>query len=321
MDMNIVGLPPGFRDLLFEEAETRRRIENGFASVFESAGYREIVPSGVEFLEVYSRGKQGAKERSFKFLDRDDNVLALRADFTPGVARIVAGRLRELPRPVKIWYSGAVFRKADRHRGQFHEFCQIGAELIGVNTVARDAEILDVALKGLTGAGVADACVHVNHAAIFRGIVGALGLDPVSMGRVKSEIDRKDMRGLSARLEQLGVAAPLRTQVHTLSRCVGDAHVLDDAETAIDNEDAARGITELKQLAGLLSSWSDRIVFDLTEIDEMEYYTGTMFTFFSPSHPGELGKGGRYDGLLKEFGVDLPAVGFSMSLDRISECV
>jgi ATP phosphoribosyltransferase regulatory subunit len=46
-----------------------------------------------------------------------------------------------------------------------------------------------------------------------------------------------------------------------------------------------------------------------------------MFTFFSPSHSGELGKGGRYDSLLKEFGADLPAVGFSLSLDRISECL
>jgi ATP phosphoribosyltransferase regulatory subunit len=321
MEMNIAGLPPGFRDLLFEEAETRRRIENEFASAFRSEGYREIVPSGVEFLEIYNRGNQGAKEQSFKFLDRDDNVLALRADFTPGVARIVAGRLRELPAPIRIWYSGPVFRKADRHRGQFHEFCQIGAELIGVNTVARDAEILDVALKGLTGAGVTDACVHVNHAAIFRGIVAALGLDPASMEHVKSEIDRKDMRGLSARLEQLGVAASLRSQVNILSRCVGGAHVLDDAEKVIINDVARRGIAELKLLAGLLSQWSERIVFDLTEIDEMEYYTGAMFTFFSPSHSGELGKGGRYDGLLKEFGVDLPAVGFSMSLDRVSECL
>jgi len=321
MERNVIGLPAGFRDLLFEEAETRRRVENGFAAVFSSGGYREIVPSGVEFLDVYGRGNQGVKDRTFKFLDRDDNLLALRADFTPSVARIVAGRLRAGPLPIRLWYSGSVFRKADRHRGQFHEFSQIGAELIGVNSIARDAEVLDVALTCLMGAGVEDACVHVNHAGIFRGIVAALGLDARSLEKVKSAIDRKDMRTLGTRLEQLGVAAPVRSQVNTLSRCVGDAGVLAEASASVANDESLRAIGELVSLSGLLPQWASRIVFDLTEIDELEYYTGAMFNFFSPSHTGELGRGGRYDGLLKEFGADLPAVGFSLSLDRISECL
>jgi ATP phosphoribosyltransferase regulatory subunit len=52
----------------------------------------------------------------------------------------------------------------------------------------------------------------------------------------------------------------------------------------------------------------------------MEYYTGVMFTFLSPAHSVEVGRGGRYDSLMREFGVDLPAVGFSFSMDRLGEC-
>jgi ATP phosphoribosyltransferase regulatory subunit len=318
---NSIGLPGGFRDLLFEDAKSRRMIENTFAGVLAGAGYREIIPSGVEFAEIYARGHQSMHERTFKFLDREDNLLALRGDFTPAVARIVAGRLRDAPPPFRVWYSGSVFRKADRHRGQFNEFHQIGCELIGANATESDAEVLDVALRSLTGAGVADACVHVNHAGVFRGIVSALALDAGALATVKSEIDRKDMRALGLRLEEVGVAGVIRSQVAVLSRCIGDAGVLAGAAAAVDNPESAKAIRQLAELAGLLPEWKERIVFDLTEIDEMEYYTGAMFTFFSPSHSGELGKGGRYDGLLREFGADLPAVGFSLSLDRISECL
>jgi ATP phosphoribosyltransferase regulatory subunit len=321
MHRTITGPPRGFRDLLFGEAETRRRIEGQFAPVFAARGYREIIPSSVETMDVYTRGHQGVGKRTFRFLDRDDNLLALRGDFTPSVARIVAGRPSDFSFPVKAWYSGSVFRKADRNRGLFQEFCQVGAECIGVGTLTQDAELVDIALQGLTRSGVQDACVHVNHAGIFRGIVDALGLDEAARAKVKSTIDRKDMRALGTKLAELGIGAGQRLQVDALARCVGDAGVLETAAAALNNRESDSALGELATLAVLLSDWRERVVFDLTEIDEMEYYTGCMFTFFSPSHSGELGKGGRYDGLLREFGKDLPAVGFSLSVDRISECL
>lgn len=321
MARSVTGPPHGFRDLLFGEAETRRRIEREFSAVFAAGGYREIIPSSVEMMDVYTRGNQSVGERTFRFLDRDDNLLALRGDFTPAIARIVAGSPDDFSFPVKGWYCGSVFRKADRNRGLFQEFCQVGAEHIGVGTIAQDAALVDIALRGLARAGVDDACVHVNHAGIFRGFVAALDLDEAARAKVKSTIDRKDMRTLGRKLAELGIGAGPRSQVDVLARCVGNAGVLETAAGALNNRESDSALGELATLAVLLSDWRDRVVFDLTEIDEMEYYTGCMFTFFSPSHSGELGKGGRYDGLLKEFGADLPAVGFSLSVDRISECL
>jgi ATP phosphoribosyltransferase regulatory subunit len=321
MTRNVIGLPPGFRDLMFDEAESRRNIENKFAEVFGAARYREIIPSGVEMLDVYSKGHQGARDRAFRFLDRDDNLLALRADFTPAVARIVAARFRESSEPLRIWYSGPVFRKADRLRGQFHEFNQIGAELIGVPSIEGDAELLTIALNGMVGSGVKDACVHISHADIFGGIVRSLNLAGPSLARVKSEIDRKDMRGLADRLSELQTSSNFEEQFSTLAGCIGGVEVLDRAEKVLGNEESKRGLADLRRLDGFLDRLSDRVVFDLTEIDEMEYYTGAMFTFFSPSHSGELGRGGRYDTLLREFGAEFPATGFSLSVDRIAECL
>ncbi len=314
-----IGLPAGFRDLLFDESKKRRVVEAKLASVFERQGYGEVSPSGIEFLDIYARGNQGIKDKTFKFLDRDDNLLALRADFTPAIARIAAARLQNMPLPIKIWYSGSVFRKADLHRGRFHEFIQVGAELLGQNTAGTDAEVLNLAMLCLSALGIRDIQVHVNHAGIFRGIVNALKLDRQALKLVKSKIDRKDMRGLASRLETLGVAQDLRQQMECLSRSVGGLPVLATARSAITNPESRRAIDELAGLASSLESWKEHIVFDLTEIDEMEYYTGIMFEIFCPGLTSELGRGGRYDALLRDFGADMPAIGFSFSMDRLVE--
>jgi ATP phosphoribosyltransferase regulatory subunit len=321
MRRTIAGPPPGFRDLLFEEAAARRRVEKEFAAVFNERGYREIMPSSVESMEVYTRGHQGIGERTFRFLDREDNLLALRGDFTPSIARIVAGRQSEFTFPARVWYFGSVFRKADSHRGLYQEFSQVGAESIGTGSPEADAEILDIAIGGLTRAGVGDACVHVNHAGIFRGLVAALALDSAASATVKDAIDRKDMRALGERLDELRVDDEHRSQLHALAGCVGGIEVLGTADRALQNAEARAALKELTLLAKSLPQWRERMVFDLTEIDEMEYYTGLMYTFFSPSHSGELGKGGRYDDLLREFGADLPAVGFALSVDRVCACL
>ena len=149
--------------------------------------------------------------------------------------------------------------------------------------------------------------------------VNALKLDRKGLQLVKSKIDRKDTRGLAARLESLGVAQDLREQMECLSRSVGGMPVLAAARASMTNPESRRAIDELAELASLLKAWDRNIVFDLTEIDELEYYTGVMFEFFSPNLTSELGRGGRYDSLLREFGADMPAVGYSFSMDRLVE--
>ena len=152
--------------------------------------------------------------------------------------------------------------------------------------------MLSVALECLSKSGFPDACVHVNHAGIFRGIVNSLGLQESELADVRSAIDRKDMRALGARLEELGVHGSVRAQVHALSRCIGDLRALASVASSIDNRESRDAIASLESLAARLPGWRDRIIFDLTEIDEMEYYTGVMFTFLSPVHPSSWAGGG-----------------------------
>ncbi len=316
---NTIGLPSGFRDILFDEARARRQIEATFADVFGQYQYREIVPSGVEFLDVYTRANQSVRDATFKFLDRDDNLLSLRADFTPAIARIVAAGALGDETPHRLWYAGSVYRKTDVNRGRFHEFRQIGAELIGTASRESDVEIAKTALGCLDAMGFNDVQLHINHAGVFRGLIGSLGLSDESLRKVKTEIDHKDMRRVANRLETQGVDPGIRAQLEAVCRCVGGRELLDATALLITNEEAKAAVGRLTEVADDLSPWKERIIFDLTEIDELEYYTGMMFAFFSPRLSSELGRGGRYDRLLQEFGRALPAIGFSFSVDGLAE--
>ena len=316
---NTIGLPSGFRDILFDEARARRQIESIFAQVFDDHRFREIIPSGVEFLDVYARGNQSVRDLTFKFLDREDHLLSLRADFTPAIARIVAAGALGDEIPHRLWYAGSVYRKADLNRGKFHEFRQIGAELIGSPSIESEEEILRTALTCLDAGGLNDVQLHINHAGVFRGLIGSLGLTGDGLRSVKTEIDHKDMRRVTARLERQGVDQGMREQLEAVCRCVGGIDILAATAKVIRNDEAKAAVENLTLLSESLSRWKDRVIFDLTEIDEMEYYTGVMFAFFSPRLSSELGRGGRYDALLQEFGRPLPAIGFSFSVDGLAE--
>ena len=313
------ALPPGFRDLASQDAARRRQTDARLAAIFEVRGYREVLPSGIEFLEVYTRGNQVISERAYKFLDREDRLLALRADFTPAVARMVASRITPGADPMRLWYSGNVFRRVEPRKGGYAEFWQVGAELIGGSSVTHDAELIALALENLDAVGMDSASVHINHAGIFRGILNAARLPESARERLASEIDHKDARSLAAHLEELGVAAAIGQQVHVLARCIGGPEVLDEAAAVLTDEESRAAIAHLQQLAHALRPHADRLIFDLTEIDEMEYYTGIMFTLLSPARRSPLGTGGRYDGLLRAFGADSPAVGFSLAMDSVLE--
>ena len=316
-----IGVPAGFRDILFDEALARRRVENALAEVFAAAGYGEILPSSMEFFETYVRTDQSMSDRVYRFLNRNDELLALRADFTLSVARIAATRLIDSPLPYRVWYCGNVFRKADAVRGQYKETAQVGAELLGVNSARSDAEMLNVALRCLSALGVNDVQLHLNHAGILKGIVDTLALAPDALRQVKSEIDRKDARALAERLRQLGVSNDVTKQLDFLSRAIGGEEVMKQAKEIIVTPESSVALNELKKAAEALKDWQGEITFDLTEIDEMEYYTGIMFTFFSPKLKSELGRGGRYDGVLAHFGAPMPAVGFSFSMEELARLI
>src|SRR3989442_2614132 len=144
-------LPKGAKIYLPDEAAQKRRVEAELWSVFRKWGYREIVTPAYEYFDVLSQGTdQDLQERMFKMVDRDSGrLLALRADVTPQIARIVATRMREEPKPLRLAYLTNVFRYDEPHVGRYREFYQAGVELVGLPNPEGDAELIARAVQRL----------------------------------------------------------------------------------------------------------------------------------------------------------------------------
>jgi ATP phosphoribosyltransferase regulatory subunit HisZ len=138
--------PVGAKPLLIEETARRRRIESRFVSILEGAGFAEVVLPILDFADPYASvsGEEAARQ-SYRFTDRNGELVAIRSDFTPMVARALAPSLDELELPLRVFYRGDVIRCEASRLGANREMFQIGAELIGDASADADVEMLQLA--------------------------------------------------------------------------------------------------------------------------------------------------------------------------------
>ena len=181
-------------------------MEERLFDVFRRWGYREVVTSAYEYFDVLSPGTDGElQERMFKMVDRESGrLLALRADVTPQIARIVATRMRDEPKPLRLHYVTNVFRYDEPHVGRYREFYQAGVELIGLPNPEGDAEMIAMTAEGLQVLGLERFQIDVGQTEFFRGILEDVGADPATSRELRSALGHKDLSALerSATAEQ-----------------------------------------------------------------------------------------------------------------------
>lgn len=137
--------PTGARPLLIEETARRRSIEARFVSLLEDAGFAEVVLPIIDFAEPYTDVMaRGAAKQSYRFTDRDGELVAIRSDFTPMVARALAPSLNG-NLPLRVFYRGDVIRCEATRLGSNRELFQIGAEIVGDDSTEADVAILQLA--------------------------------------------------------------------------------------------------------------------------------------------------------------------------------
>lgn len=315
----LVESPPGVQCFVGAEAARRRAIEDTVVSVFEGWSYEEIVPPLFDYADVFADGALGPK--TYSFVGRDGNLLALRPDFTSLVAKIAAGRLAHREPPLRLYYSGEVLRYEPPKAGRQSELYQMGLEHLGGHGASGDAEIVAVAWECLERLGVRDAVLSLGHVGIFQGLVSELGLDPAQAEAVRERVERKDAEGVAAVLASIGRSGASRDALVDLGEWSGDVSALARAERGLAACAPARAaLTELRSIVEVLrkAGLGDHVTVDLGEAAGLEYYTGTVFRIYARTLGFEVGGGGRYDTLLGRYGRPLPAVGFMLGLDRVA---
>ena len=172
-----LSLPQGVKDYIPEKAEEFRRIEDGLLEEFSRWGYRKVITPLFEYLEPLSVGLgDDLKSKVMKFVDPSTGeIVALRPDITPQVARIVATQLKDTSSPLRLCYNGRVVRFEEKGSGKEREIFQVGCELIGLNSSEADGEIIALGIKSLARSGIKKLVLDIGHTGILRNLLEKTG--------------------------------------------------------------------------------------------------------------------------------------------------
>jgi ATP phosphoribosyltransferase regulatory subunit len=311
-------IPPGTRDILPDEMRELRRLHLAMIEVFESRGYGEVSTPAIEYDEVLARGDGRTANSAYRFFDERGDLLALRSDMTVPIARLVASRYEDAERPLRFCYLADAFRAVRPQRGQMREFAQAGVELIGAPAPAGTAEVVEVLEAALDAAGLDRAVIGLGDADLYRQLLAELGVADDARDAILARLATHDLVGLEVELSQAGIDDEHVATCLALSQLRGGREVLDQARSiggrAVERASARLGETfEALEEKGV----ADRVQVDLGLLRDLGYYSGAILEVYDPALGHVLGGGGRYDELLKRFGVDLPAAGFALYLERV----
>lgn len=293
----------GVRDFYPSDWRRMQGLFDGVRAVLTRRGYEEYQASPMERAELYeSKGNEEiVSEQTYTFTDRGDRRVTLRPEMTPTLARMVAGKRRELPSPFRWFSIGNRFRYERPQKGRLREFYQCDIDLVGLPEGEADIEIVSTASAILTAFGAKDSdfSIRINSRALLLAACNACGLtDEESMREYWRLLDRKaKMSKEDFEAARAGKEDPLGLIA------ANDPRILPEKERimAIISALNERGITNA--------------VFDAEIVRGFDYYTGMIFEIFDtdPENSRSLFGGGRYDGLVSLFGGDpIPAVGFAL---------
>ncbi|MGB8646036.1 MAG: ATP phosphoribosyltransferase regulatory subunit [Anaerolineae bacterium] len=314
-------LPYGVADLFLEQAAAKSQVESRLRTAFSSWGYGEVIPPTFEYYEPLAfEASPQVLEETYRFFDRDGRMLALRADPTIPIARIVGTKLDHLPLPLRLYYVGNVFRYEEPKASLRREFTQAGIELIGVDTPAADAEVIALAAHALFSAGLEGFRLRVGSMQLLAALLDAQVLDPSLIESIRVTLERKQELALTQALAEAPLPAAWRTALARLPLLIGDRTILDEAAQVCSVNDRAQAALErLTAIADQLDAMglADVVTWDLAMVRGMAYYTGIVFEGFAHGLGFSVVSGGRYDNLIAHFGRDLPALGFAIGVERV----
>lgn len=313
-------LPKGVKIYLPDEAAAKRSVEQRLLSVFTRWGYREVVTPTYEFADVLSVGTDETLQgEMFKLVDRDTGrMLALRADITPQIARIVATRLRDEPKPLRLAYVANVFRYEEPQVGRYREFYQAGVELVGLEKPEADAEMIAMTVEGLQVLGLDRFQINVGQADFFRGVLEELKIDRDQGRQLQEALSRKDASTLERLVKDLAPPASTAELLVALPDLFGREEVLERGARLVKNPRSDRALANLAEVHRLLRAYglADAVILDLGEVRGFDYYSGVHFEGYVSGLGAPLCGGGRYDHMLGRFGYDCPATGFAFEVGR-----
>ena len=313
--------PEGTRDLLFDECLARREVEKKLTKLFSGFGYSEVVTPGIEFYDVFSGSSRNFRQENlYKMTDTKGRLIVMRPDSTIPIARLVATRLKDASLPLRLFYNQSIYENNALLKGRSDENVQTGIELIGGSNSRRaDYEVLCTAVEALSTFDKENFRLELGHIGYFKELVAKLDVDEGVREDIRMLISNKNYPALNDLLDEVGDTAVTRA-LRQLPSLFGGAEVFDKASKLYTNPEIEKILESLKEEYESLTSlgFEGKISVDLGFVSHIAYYTGIVFRGYLSEIGQSVLKGGRYDGLIREFGKDCPAVGFGINVDAVA---
>lgn len=313
--------PLGMRDWLPDELAKRRRIEARVLRRMAAWGYREIETPTLEYDETVGKASATADDQRFTLFDRQGLSLVLRPDMTAPIARVVGSLLADVPLPLRLCYRASVFRRQRKEAGRSAEFPQIGVELVGDGSADADAEVIALAVDCLRAAEVARFSLAVGHMGFLTELLQVTVPEAVLRDELKRLLARRDFVGFRQAVGRSTLPDAAKERLLALLSLRGGVETLEEAARVAAGVGCGAALDTLRRLWDVLEAYgvAAHVVFDLTLIGHLGYYTGVLFEGYAADHGFPILHGGRYDHLMALFARPAPATGFALVLDRVWE--
>jgi len=311
-----VERPRGTRDFTPEEMRRRHFVESKLREVAGRFNYGEVLFPLFEHTQLFqTKSGEEIANHMYVFEDKGGRSLCLRPEATASVARMFGTSLRNMQKPVKVYYYAPMYRYEEPQKNRYREFWQFGFELIGSNTRESDAEVLLLAVECLKELGV-EHTLELSHLGILRTLLEDLGVKESQQDYVIACLDRKNTGELKKIIKE--------KVFYDLMEVKGD-NAIEKARGLLEGHPKVlEKLDELREIAGLLDSASVEYSINLGMARGLAYYTGMIFEIRVPGlgAQNQICGGGRYDNLVKLFsGLDEPAVGFAFGFDRVLDAM
>jgi len=316
-------LPEGIEEILPEDAKHLESLRSKLLELFACWGYDLVIPPFIDFLDSLLTGSGHDLDlQTFKLTDQvSGEMLGVRADMTPQVARIDAHNLKH-EWPTRLCYVGTILNARSDPLHKTRSPMQIGAELYGHAGKESDVEVIRLMLEMLALTGLQNIHLDLGHVGIYRALSRQAGLTELQESELFGVLQRKARPELQGLMDSYAINADLKAMLLKLPELNGGKDVLDKARTVFlkANNEVKEALADLESIAEKLvvSFPFMPISFDLAELRGYHYHTGIVFAAFVPSIGREIARGGRYDNIGAVFGRARPATGFSADLKLLS---
>lgn len=312
----------GTRDYYPEDKRVQNYIFNTWRRVVQLHGYEEYSTPLLEPLEVYTAksGQELATEQTYAFKDRGDRSVAIRPEMTPSVSRLVAARRQELGYPARLWNIANYMRYERPQRGREREFWQLNTDIFGVEGMLAEAEIISMAAEIMKAFGATDEMfvIRVNNRNLINVMMSQyLNLDGVQSQLMIKLFDRKEKitpEEFTKQATDIFSTELASDGLQKIDRLVSAKSI---AELPPEIQSTTEALEVQKLFSLLALAKVKNVIFDMTLMRGLDYYTGTVFEVFDmhPDNNRSLFGGGRYDGLVGLFGAEpIPTVGMAPGL-------